>query len=95
MRTKTFEQFITENSKPYIASPSQTKTILKALNSKEMQKWTGTGKLTDFEIQNEIFDGGKEYAEGMIEYLEDVKPYGYKAAVQAFKDIMAYAEGTR
>lgn len=75
----------------YIPTPSQVATILKAVNSPSFQKWVGR-PLTRFDLEDEIYDGGREYCEGMIEFLYEAQPYGYRQAIKAFEDIISLAE---
>ena len=71
----------------FIATPTQTNTILRAVNSPAL---AALGEpMTFFELQDNIFDGGEEYCLTWIELLYDYKPYGYLRAIQAFEEIIA------
>jgi len=61
--------------------------ILRTLNSKEMQKWV-PHLLDEWTLTLEIYDGGLEYCENMIDFLDEVRPYGYKLAIDAFERII-------
>jgi hypothetical protein len=78
----------------YIPTQSQVNTILKVINSPSFQKWVGR-PLTFFELQDEIYDGGREYCESMIEFLYEAQPYGYRQAIEAFENIIYVAENRR
>jgi hypothetical protein len=78
----------------YITNPSDIAIILRTLNSKEMLKWIPQ-RLDDWMLTNEIYDGGLEYCESMIDFLDEVRPYGYRIAIDAFERIIYENENTR
>lgn len=78
----------------YITNPSDIAILLRTLNSREMQKWTGR-PMDDLMLLNEIYDGGLEYCEGMIDFLDEVRPYGYNLAINALERIIYQNENNR
>lgn len=69
-----------------IPFPSQTKAILKVVNSPSCVKWSGV-TYTEPELEYRIFRGGKEWCNELVEFLQDVKPYGYTKAITALQNI--------
>lgn len=74
-----------------IPTPSQSAVIAKAINTAEFQKWTTTGKVSRYDIEEMVGINGLQYCTGMIEMLAEVKPYGYKKATEAFEQIIRQA----
>jgi hypothetical protein len=69
-----------------IPTPTQTETIRKVLNSATCVKWSGV-TYTELELQCRIFDGGKEWCNELVEFLQEIRPYGYKKAITALQNI--------
>ena len=69
-----------------IPTPSQTKAILKVVNSPSCVKWSGV-TYTHFELECRIFDGGKKWCHELVDFLQDVRPYGYTKAITALQNI--------
>ena len=70
----------------FIATPTQTNTILRAVNSPAL---AALGEpMTFFELQDNIYYGGEEYCLTWIELLYDYKPYGYLRAIEALETII-------
>lgn len=74
----------------FIPYPSEIRTLLRTLNSKEMLTWV-TGRVTAIELEDNIYYGQSEYCEEMIELLLEARPYGYKISVGILEDIIKRA----
>lgn len=71
----------------FIPYQSEIRTLLRTLNSKEMLTWVA-GRVTAFELEDNIYYGQSEYCEDLIELLLEARPYGYKISVGILEDIM-------